>query len=156
MLYQVKRLRLLAAFKVGLFGGLALGLFSGFILPSILIAMDIFIRFNSLGNISGTPNFWPLFVQLTVSLALIGAIGGAIAGPIIMLALGGIYNLLVPYTGGLLVELEPRGKLKAKSADLIDEQQEASVAPPLLADELLTEPDDLQPAEPLHRSINRL
>jgi hypothetical protein len=156
MLYQIKRLRLMAALKVGLFGGLALGLFSGLILPSVLVGIDIFIRFNSLGNISGSPNFLPLFVQLTISLALIGAIGGAITGAIIMLGLGSIYNLLVPYTGGLLVELEPRGKLKAKNADVIDEQQEASVAPPLLADELLTEPADLQPADLLHRSINRL
>lgn len=120
MLYQVKRFRLLAALKVGGLGGLIVGALGGFsILPlwlfyrfiqtvflyDFLPPLDYFT--SNLDRIGG-------MLVYSVGMAIIGAVGGAIAGAITMIVLGFFYNITTRYTGGLMVELEPRGKLKHK------------------------------------------
>jgi hypothetical protein len=152
MLYQIKRIRLLSALKVGALGGMVLGMFAGFLAPSMLVALDIFIRFNSLGNIFSVPNALALFIQLTISLTIAGAIGGAIAGTVVMGVLGFFYNLTTRYTGGLLVELEPRGKLKEKVSHPAYDHEDERIAPPLILDDQ----EDVERAEPLRSSVNRL
>lgn len=148
MLYEVKRFRLLAALKVGILGGLSLGSLGGFLFPALLVFMELLFRFNTLGSFFNSGGVMVVFVMLTLSMTAVGAIGGAIAGGIIMAVLGLFYNMTSRYTGGLLVELEPRGKLKEKAnvrhAERYDREETSGYSPQSLEDLL---EDEISPSE---------
>jgi hypothetical protein len=148
MLYEVRRFRLLAALKVGILGGLSLGALGGFLFPALLVFMELLFRFNTLGSFFNSGGVMVVFVMLTLSMTAVGAIGGAIAGGVIMTVLGLFYNMTSRYTGGLLVELEPRGKLKEKSsvrrANEYDREETSSYSPRSLEDLL---EDEVMPSE---------
>jgi hypothetical protein len=153
MLYQVKRFRLMAALKVGALGGLIVGALGGFaIMPLFLFYRFVQVMFlndflpplsivtDNLDKIGGLLIF-------SIGMAIIGAIGGVIAGAIIMGVLGFFYNFTTRYTGGLMVELEARGKLKEHAANSSYAHEEMRSARPLALDELLDDEDESEPLE---------
>jgi len=122
MLYQVKQFRLISATRVGLLGGFLTGLLGGlFFLPVLYVGKYIgnLLWYGIQPSIpyimDRIDSVFPKTAVYAVWFTVFGAIGGAIAGAIIMSILGFYYNRTLHYTGGLMVELESRGKLKEKA-----------------------------------------
>lgn len=122
MLYQVKRFRLISAARVGLIGGFLTGLLGGlFFLPVLYVGKYIgnLLWYGIQPSIpyimDRIDSVFPGTAVYTVWLTVFGAIGGAIVGAFVMSVLGFFYNRTMRYTGGLMVELESRGKLKEKA-----------------------------------------
>jgi hypothetical protein len=151
MLYQVKRFRLMAALRVGLMGGALLGGIGGFLFLPFLVVSNWFlaISFNRdviprlVSFLSDFESFsWAIFYM--IGLTIMGFIGGAIAGALMMSVLGFFYNQTTRYTGGLMVELEARGKLKEKTFTSTVNREARDVAS---LHDLLDEDDDPQIAD---------
>lgn len=110
MLYRVGRIRVVAAARVGLMGGILLGGVGGLLIPFCDVIVFTLTGLHLLYKFFWVPGL-SIFIMSPL-LGIVGIIFGAVGGALLLASLAFLYNLTLPLTGGLLVELKPLPKRK--------------------------------------------